>query len=257
MATRVATVTVKLREMIITGELTPGSRVPERDLAELLGVSRTPVRLALSMLEAEGLVKGEPNCGFVVRPFSVDDVLSAYDVRGVLEGLAARTAVERGIGQDALNCLEQCVKESASLVKSGKMGDEEMRRWAAANALFHGTLLEAAALPALSKAHAFMSTMPMAAPVAIMFTNHNREMAKAHMASALSDHSHVLDAIKRGEGARAEYLMREHAQRARNNISIALSEELSEEPETTAPVKLSPTRRRAAVRIPSPIESAT
>jgi GntR family transcriptional regulator, vanillate catabolism transcriptional regulator len=228
MATRVATVTVKLREMIITRELAPGSRVPERDLAELLGVSRTPVRLALGMLEAEGLVSGEPNCGFIVRPFSVEDVLSAYDVRGVLEGLAARAAVERGIGSDALNCLEGCVKESAALVESGKMGAEEMQRWSAANGLFHQTLLEAASLPALIKTHGFISRMPMAAPIAIMFTNNNRDLAKAHMASAHADHFYVLDAIKRGEGSRAEYLMREHAQRARDNLRLELRRKPSE-----------------------------
>jgi GntR family transcriptional regulator of vanillate catabolism len=251
MATRTATVTVKLREMIIRQELAPGSRVPERDLAELLGVSRTPVRLALGILETEGLVSGEPNCGFLVRPFSVDDVLSAYDVRGVLEGLAARTAVERGIDRIALDCLEGCVRESAALVESGKMGDEEMQRWSASNGLFHRTLLEAASLPALSKAHAFISHMPMAAPIAIMFTNNNRDLAKAHMASAHADHFYVLDAIKRGEASRAEYLMREHAQRARDNLAV----ELRRKPSKAAPDAVKPTKRQ--LQRSTPIEAAT
>jgi GntR family transcriptional regulator of vanillate catabolism len=237
--------------MIIARELAPGSRVPERDLAELLGVSRTPVRLALGVLEAEGLVSGTPNCGFVVRPFSVEDVLSAYDVRGVLEGLAARAAVERGIDRDALNCLESCVKESAALVESGKMGDEEMQRWSVTNHLFHRTLLEAASLPALSKAHAFISRMPMAAPIAIMFTNNNRDLAKAHMASAHADHFYVLDAIKRGEGSRAEYLMREHAQRARDNLGVELRRKYLEAAEDE--VKSTKRQRQRS----TPIESTT
>jgi GntR family transcriptional regulator of vanillate catabolism len=111
MSTRVEAVTLQLREMIIAQELQPGSRVPERDLAEAFGVSRTPVRVALSILEAEGLVTSEPNRGFVVNGFSIEDVLSAFDVRGALEGLAARTAVERGLGDDALATLQACVAE--------------------------------------------------------------------------------------------------------------------------------------------------
>ena len=223
MATRVEVVTVKLREMIVTGQFTPGSRVPERDLAELLGVSRTPVRVALGILEAEGLVSGAPNCGFVVRPFQVDEILSAYDVRGVLEGLAARTAVERGLSSAALQCLEDCVAEGESLLASGLLGDEEMRRWSAANDVFHGTLLDAAALPALNKTHAFISRMPLAAPIAIMFTSQHRDRARDRMAEAHSDHMHVLDALRRGQGARAEQLMREHAQRSRDNLAASLA----------------------------------
>ena len=112
MSTRVEAVTVKLREMIVAQELPAGSRVPERDLAEALGVSRTPVRVALGILEAEGLVSGVPNRGFVVSDFSIDDVLSAFDVRGALEGLAARSAVERGIDEETFERLYRIAAEA-------------------------------------------------------------------------------------------------------------------------------------------------
>jgi GntR family transcriptional regulator of vanillate catabolism len=248
MVTRVEDVTLKLREMIVTRKLAAGSRVPERDLAELLGVSRTPVRVALGILQAEGLVSGEPNCGFIVRPFGVKEVLSAYDVRAALEALAVRSAFERGVGQKVLQVLDQCVAEGQALVDGGVMGDEEMRRWANSNSLFHSTLVEAADLPALVDVHAFVSRMPLAAPVAIMFTDYKRDVAQANMADAHREHVDILTAIRRGEGSRAESLMREHVLRSRDNLGFMLREQMDlEDEEALAAQRSRPRVRRRAV----------
>ncbi|MFP3608218.1 GntR family transcriptional regulator, partial [Paraburkholderia sp. SIMBA_053] len=75
-----------LREKILAGELAPGQRLVEAQLAQWLGVSRTPLRYALSVLASEALLERSGARGFVVRRFSVRDVLNAIDVRGVLEG---------------------------------------------------------------------------------------------------------------------------------------------------------------------------
>lgn len=222
MATRVEAVTLKLREMIIAQELQPGSRVQERDLAEAFGVSRTPVRVALSILEAEGLVTSEPNRGFVVNAFSIEDVLSAFDVRGVLEGLAARTAVERGIGDENLATLQACVKEGEALVASGLCGADDMRRWSTSNDVFHRTLMDASGLSTLHKVHAFLAKMPLVAPIAILFTNDRQDDAHARMVDAHSDHVHILNAVSLGQAARAEDLMREHAHRSRDHLARLL-----------------------------------
>jgi GntR family transcriptional regulator of vanillate catabolism len=222
MSTRVEAVTLKLRQMIVARELAPGSRVPERDLADAFGVSRTPVRVALGILEAEGLVAGEANRGFVVSEFSIEDVLSAFDVRGALEGLAARTAVERGIGRDALDRLSECVAEGERLVANGLCGPDDMRRWSLANGTFHDTIIAAAGLGTLEKVYAFMTRMPLVAPVAILFTNDRQDDAQARMVEAHDDHVHILAALERGEGARAEYLMREHAYRSREQLGRLL-----------------------------------
>lgn len=222
MSTRVETVTVQLREMIVNRQLPPGSRVPERDVAAALGVSRTPVRVALGILEAEGLVRGEPNKGFVINEFSADDVLSGFDVRGALEGLAARTAVERGISPETMETLRRCVEEGNQLVATGLCDADDMRRWSVANGDFHRAIIEAAGLRALESVHAFMSRMPLVAPVAILFTNDKRDDAHARMVDAHADHVHILDAIEKGEASRAEYLMREHAHRSRNHLSRLL-----------------------------------
>ena len=84
-----------LRELIFAGELTPEQRVPEIGLAERLGVSRTPLRLALGTLAHEGLLRPLGGGGFVVCSFALDDVADAIELRGVLEGTASRFAAER------------------------------------------------------------------------------------------------------------------------------------------------------------------
>jgi GntR family transcriptional regulator of vanillate catabolism len=222
MSTRVEAVTLRLREMIVNRELPSGSRVPERDLAEVFGVSRTPVRVALGILEAEGLVAGEANRGFIVSDFSVEDVLSGFDLRGVLEGFAARNAAERGLTQEARDQLEECVASGNTLVASGLCGADDMRRWSLTNETFHRTIVEAAGLRTLERTHAFLSRMPLVAPVAILFTRDKQDDAQARMADAQNDHVHILNALHRGEGERADYLMREHAYRSREQLGHLL-----------------------------------
>jgi GntR family transcriptional regulator of vanillate catabolism len=233
MSTRVEAVTLQLREMIVNRQLPPGSRVPERDIAATLGVSRTPVRVALGILEAEGLVRGEPNKGFVINDFSIEDVLSGFDVRGALEGLAVRTAVERGISQDALETLQRSVDEGTHLVATGLCDVDDMRRWSVANGDFHRAIIEAAGLRALDSVHAHMSRMPLVAPIAILFTNDERDDAYARMVDAHGDHVHILNAIQNGEASRAEFLMREHAHRSRDHLARLLKSAAT--PEVPAP----------------------
>ena len=89
-------VALRLREMILRGELAPGERLAEVALAERLGVSRTPIRQALPALAREGLLAAAGRRGYVVRSFSPQDVIDAIETRGLLEGLAARRIAERG-----------------------------------------------------------------------------------------------------------------------------------------------------------------
>ena len=83
---------LRLRDLILEGGLAPGERLSELAVVERLGVSRTPVRAALARLEHEGLVEALPGGGYAVREFSRADVNDAIEIRGVLEGLAARLA---------------------------------------------------------------------------------------------------------------------------------------------------------------------
>src|SRR5579871_1939088 len=116
----------KLRAMILQGDLAPGQRLAEIPLAADLGVSRTPVRRALAMLAQEGLVSESSSRGYVVREFSLQEVLDAIELRGVLEGLAARLVAERGASRGLLRELELCVERGDALFEAGRLaqGDE-------------------------------------------------------------------------------------------------------------------------------------
>ena len=85
---------LNLREMLLRGDFRPGERISELPMVARLGVSRTPIRLALDRLANEGLLEPSPSGGFVVRAFDLSDIWDAIEMRGVLEGTAARLASE-------------------------------------------------------------------------------------------------------------------------------------------------------------------
>src|SRR5918992_3781923 len=94
-SSQMARALLRLRELVLEGEFAPGERLSELPLVERLGVSRTPLRLALARLEHEGLIEALPGGGYAVRQFTRDDINEAVDLRGVLEGTAARFAAEQ------------------------------------------------------------------------------------------------------------------------------------------------------------------
>jgi len=96
-----------LREQILSGEFNPGERMSELRLVERLGVSRTPLRLALASLEHEGLLRVLPTGGYVVREFTQTDIRHAIELRGVLEGTACRFAAEHGASRRDLRALQE------------------------------------------------------------------------------------------------------------------------------------------------------
>jgi len=105
----------RLRELILQGELPAGARITELILVDMLGVSRTPIRAALKRLEQEGLLQALPSGGHAVRIFSEQDVADAIELRGTLEGLAARLAAERGVSSRAL--VEALMREHSRIAR--------------------------------------------------------------------------------------------------------------------------------------------
>ena len=100
---------MRLREMILAAELPAGARIAELTLVDKLGVSRTPIRTALMKLEQEGLLESLTNGGYAVRTFTERDVSDAIELRGTLEGLAARLAAERGCAPVLLVEARECL----------------------------------------------------------------------------------------------------------------------------------------------------
>ena len=86
---------LRLREMELRGGFAPGERLTEPGLAERLAASRTPVSAALERLTQDGLLEALPTTGFVVREFGLSDTWDSIELRGTLEGTAARLAAER------------------------------------------------------------------------------------------------------------------------------------------------------------------
>src|SRR6202050_465569 len=114
-------VVVRIREMILHGELPPGERVREVELAAKLGVSRTPVREALSILSQEGVLTQLNTRGFVVRAFTSQEIMDAIDVRGALEGLAARMLAGPGPSRRLIHSLHECLGEGDEIFAGGQL----------------------------------------------------------------------------------------------------------------------------------------
>ncbi|MGO7204461.1 GntR family transcriptional regulator, partial [Rhizobium ruizarguesonis] len=108
-----------LRDIVLKGEVEAGERLSEVALSTRLDVSRTPLRTALQRLEQEGLVEAIASGGFAVRRFSRNDVIDAIELRGVLEGTAARLAAERGAPSAGLRQLAGVVAALDAVVAPG------------------------------------------------------------------------------------------------------------------------------------------
>ena len=132
----------RLRELILTGELAAGSRIAELTLVELLGVSRTPIRAALMRLEQEGLLDALPSGGYAVRTFSERDVADAIELRGTLEGLAARMAAERGVAPRVLAVARACLDEMDQVLLDASLSDDMFSDYVRLNAQFHRLLAD-------------------------------------------------------------------------------------------------------------------
>ncbi len=209
----------RLRQLVLGGKLAPGARMVELELSAQLAVSRTPIRIALAELEKEGLLEQLPTRGFRVRQFTVDEIASAVDVRGVLEGMAARSAAERGLSTEIKSRLEDCITEGSLLLAKAETAGHVMdaARWVPMNARFHAALVEAAGNSTLASALAHVSKTPMAGAGALSLNGVLPLLEYRFIQRAQTDHEDVLAALLAGEGARAEALMREHAHRSRNN----------------------------------------
>lgn len=210
-----------LREKLLAGHFPPGVRVAELTLAPLLGVSRTPLRLALGVLEHEGLLRTLPGGGFVVRDFTAADIADAIELRGVLEGTAARMAAERWSGGRALAPMRAAVAAMDGLMDHGAPGD--FAAYVTQNAHFHAALIDLADSPMLARALAQATALPFASPNAFVRAQSELDTSGRVLLIAQDQHRCILDAIVAREGGRAEALAREHARLARRNLDAALA----------------------------------
>lgn len=209
MGSNTEAVTARLRELILTGELPQGEKVTEAGLAALLQVSRTPVRLALAALEQEDLVEGVPNRGFRVRRFTLEDIREVIEVRANLEGMAARLAAENGASRAQESVLSQCIDEVDAIIARNVSERDVFRQFSDINIRFHRTIAEISANATLQRLLERVTTLPfLIAPLVYVLPD---EEAFGTIIEGQRDHVRLVEAIRQGQGARAEFLMREHA----------------------------------------------
>ena len=206
---RSETVVIELRDMIMQGEMPPGFHVQEVPLAERLGVSRTPVREALTTLAKEGLLEPGPKRGYKVRTFTIEEIVASYEVRATLEGMACRVLAERGIPEELARQLRAKTDFGDRMIAHGLFGAAEQDPWLEMNNSIHSLLVHATGNAMLASCVEQTQRVPLAGARHVpwyRFDEENYDLAKR----AHGDHHAIVDAILRRQGARAEALMREH-----------------------------------------------
>jgi DNA-binding GntR family transcriptional regulator len=188
----------RLLEEIRSGALSPGARLRETDLADRLGISRTPVREAIRQLEADGLVTHMPRQGATIRALDYGEVIELYEMRAVLEGTAARLAARAASAIE----LEElaALNDELAAAPPGPLARELNRQ-------FHRTLLDAARNRFLVKSMSVLQkTLLILGP---------STLAEAERAAdAVEEHAAILRGLEARDGPAAEMVMRGHIEAA-------------------------------------------
>ena len=216
------TVLMQLRDLVLRGAFEPGQRLAEQQLAERLGASRTPVRAALATLEQEGLLQSNETGGYLVRQFTPREVADAIAVRGHLEGMAARLVAEHGVSRHLQLDLQSCLDEGDRLLAPDPLSVEDYAAYARMNDRLHALILEACGNSALQRAIALNNRLPFAPASAMLPMQGAVAMDRDWMVYAHRQHHMLVDALRRGEGARAQALALEHTEVAQMNLRLAL-----------------------------------
>ncbi|RYL90334.1 GntR family transcriptional regulator [Sporolactobacillus sp. THM7-4] len=191
-----------LKDLILEGTYQAGDRLIERDLAKEMNISRTPVREALFRLEAQGLVKTVPRKGVVVEKISKQQITEIFDILSVLEGLACRLAACRINRETAESCEKQIQRIRAFLAEYQKEDIE----------LFHMSVCDFIYKAAKSRKLYLMLTD---------LTDYIRVFARAgyrkdgRFEEAMTEHMHILEAIKQGNAQAAEERAADHIRRSK------------------------------------------
>jgi DNA-binding GntR family transcriptional regulator len=194
--------TALIRDAIVEGRLEPGRRLKEDELARELGISRTPVREALRVLQSEDLVVATPNRGAIVRAHGAAELEDLYDVRALLEGHAARRAAERVTAEQIGELRKSCVRFAA-------VPDDDLPEVVRENLFFHHAILEFAGSPRLASMVGKVIKLPLV-------YNSYRWYSPEQKGISVRYHKRIVDALAAGDADQAELMMREHVHEARD-----------------------------------------
>lgn len=208
----------ELRSLIIAGHWPAGCKLREVPLAQSLNISRTPLRTVLLKLDQEGLVE-RSGAGYTVRGFSIEDAYVAIELRGVIEGTAARMAAEKPAASKDLSIIKTVLSQIDAVIHENAIDG-----YATLNDVFHQQLAELAGNDLLKHEIERASLLPFAAPSAFSSSKDDHKRFKTSLIVGQQHHHGLVQAIERGEGARADALAREHAQLGKANVETAYQE---------------------------------
>lgn len=195
-----AAVTDEIRQQIIRGELAPGERLFEEDIAAALGVSRNPVREALQALAADGFIEIEPRRGAHVAVVDADRAAELFEIRVPLEGLVAELAAQRRTPAQ-IKALRDMTHQALELVQSG-----QLEQLPALNTKFHDALAAAACNELLASTLHRLSHL-------VQWVYSAR--IKKRSADSWTEHAALIDAIERQDATAARHLSEAHVTAAR------------------------------------------
>ncbi len=212
---------IELRSLILNGTFDAGHRLAETTLADRLGLSRTPLRQAMDRLVDEGLLVRIETGGCRVARFTLDDIMDAIELRGVLEGTAARLAAERGIVPEIGARMSEVLDALDEAVAPDQLDFAEYVRL---NAEFHELLAKSAGSSIVAREVDRASRLPAASPTAFLQGQELVPDFRASLRRAQLQHRSIFNAIEAREGSRAEALTREHARMAKSNLRYVTKE---------------------------------
>ncbi len=186
---------------IASGQVAPGERIIQEQIAKTLGVSRQPVQQALLLLRNQGVLRDAPGRGLVVAPLEPDQVKHMYDLRAVIEGLACRLAAEHNA--------ERAAKFGPALIDAGRkaVASGSVPKMIAADLKFHEFIYALSGNPLVASA------------MATHWTHTQRVMGEVLTRDETprdiwDQHAAIVDAVAQGDPAKAEALARSHIMQA-------------------------------------------
>ena len=228
-----STVLAQVRELIVTGAIPAGAHLAAEPIAARLGVSRTPVRAAFSVLLAEGLLEHSLNRGFSVRELTIRDILGAIDLRAAIEGRGCALSVEYGWADAELATLDGRIADGARIVTADDWSVEIERAWYEINRDVHAFIARMAHNVAIRSTVRMTLLYPLfgdaarlCPAVARYVPERHRQVpatVPAHIAQSQQEHEAIAQAIRANDAALAERLMRDHVLAGRDRLALLAS----------------------------------
>ncbi len=197
-----------IRSMIANGEIDRNEKLTETSISKKLNLSRTPVRSALKVLTAEGILFKRQGHGYQIREFTKQDQDRALNVSAILQAQAAKELALLGVDRESEAQLNKSISMSDAIINRGIVDKEALNAFAIANTLFHRTIIQASGNVFLEDCLARLSVLPNAEIGALHKDDINWSIERL----VVSHHQHIIirQALIKGESERAFSLFHEH-----------------------------------------------